>query len=231
MALPCGEKQHVGADRRTPFVVRLAGDRRMTPSALRYPEKCSRVRLLLFSDRCGNCGFAFSATGSAKPQFPRWGRQGGPLGASTPTAWDGSWCISREGQAPPLRRGTDVGAGRDDAEQCSALRKQDPSTSLRMTAGPPGNAGAAGVGAGWRGTDVGVGQRARFYGGEGRGNEKQGLRRCSAGPVRAPDACLGLVTRECSSRLDRDTQSLGSDSSTTDSKSASWGSASSALAS
>ena len=53
-----------------PSVIRLAGDRRTTPSALRYPEKCSRIRLLHFSDRCGNCGFASSATGSAKPHLP-----------------------------------------------------------------------------------------------------------------------------------------------------------------
>ena len=41
---------------------------------LAVPEKCCGLtRILAFFDRCGNCGFASSATGSARPQFP-----GGP---------------------------------------------------------------------------------------------------------------------------------------------------------
>ncbi len=41
---------------------------------LAVPEKCCGLTLILaFFDRCGNCGFASSATGSARPQFP-----GGP---------------------------------------------------------------------------------------------------------------------------------------------------------
>ncbi len=36
-------------------------------NALRCPKKCSRIRLLHFFDRCGDCGLASSATGSAKP--------------------------------------------------------------------------------------------------------------------------------------------------------------------
>jgi hypothetical protein len=35
------------------------------------PEKRIRLSLIFaFFDRCGNPGFAFSAAGSAKPQFP-----------------------------------------------------------------------------------------------------------------------------------------------------------------
>ena len=38
---------------------------------LAVPEKCCGLtRILAFFDRCGNCGFASSATGSARPQFP-----------------------------------------------------------------------------------------------------------------------------------------------------------------
>ena len=48
-------------------------------SALRCPKNAAHIRLLAFFDRCGNSGFASSATGSAKPQFPRRGRQGRPL--------------------------------------------------------------------------------------------------------------------------------------------------------
>ena len=33
--------------------------------------------ILVFPDRCGNCGLAFSATGSARLQFPRRGGRGG----------------------------------------------------------------------------------------------------------------------------------------------------------
>ena len=44
---------------------------------LAVPGKCCRHTLIFaFFDRCGNCGLAFSATGSARPQFPRRGRQG-----------------------------------------------------------------------------------------------------------------------------------------------------------
>jgi hypothetical protein len=42
------------------------------------PEKCFRLTLTFaFFDRCGNSGFASSATGSAKPQFPFQGSQKG----------------------------------------------------------------------------------------------------------------------------------------------------------
>ena len=44
---------------------------------LAVPGKCrARRRSLAFFDRCGNCGFAASAPGGAKPQFPRarWAR-------------------------------------------------------------------------------------------------------------------------------------------------------------
>ena len=38
---------------------------------LAVPEKCCARRCsLAFFDRCGNCGFAASAPGGAKPQFP-----------------------------------------------------------------------------------------------------------------------------------------------------------------
>ncbi len=53
------------------------------PSAAGVTRRChqnaAHIRLLAFFDRCGNSGFASSATGSAKPQFPRRGRQGRPL--------------------------------------------------------------------------------------------------------------------------------------------------------
>ncbi len=39
-------------------------------SALRCPKNAAHICSLAFFDRCGNSGFAFSATGSAKPQFP-----------------------------------------------------------------------------------------------------------------------------------------------------------------
>ena len=47
------------------------------PFRLAVPGKrCGLTLLLAFSERCGNSGFASSATGSAKPEFPRRGRQG-----------------------------------------------------------------------------------------------------------------------------------------------------------
>ncbi len=118
---PCGTRKNVRAFACSifPTAAVIASSLFLPPaarsrnSALRYPEKCSRVRLLHFSDRCGNCGIAFErlaanavggpasqrpangaaaeipvtlllplaarnrnpATGSAKPQFPRRGRQ------------------------------------------------------------------------------------------------------------------------------------------------------------
>ena len=46
------------------------------PDRLAVPGNCCGLTLILaVSDRCGNSGFAYSATGSAKPQFPSRGRQ------------------------------------------------------------------------------------------------------------------------------------------------------------
>jgi hypothetical protein len=57
-------------ERKTPQSRRLRETRR---DSVRFavPEKRFRLSLIFaFFDRCRNCGFAFSATGSAKPQFP-----------------------------------------------------------------------------------------------------------------------------------------------------------------
>ena len=81
-----------------PFRQPPCGGRRLPPFHLAVPGKrCGLSPTLAFSDRCGNSGFASSATGSATPEFPRRGRQGrratarakrsggGPPRASAPT--------------------------------------------------------------------------------------------------------------------------------------------------
>ena len=57
-------------ERRTPQSVALR-EAATASIHLAVPEKCVGLPLILaFFDRCGNSGFASSATGGAKPQFP-----------------------------------------------------------------------------------------------------------------------------------------------------------------
>ena len=109
----------------TSSVSRLAGDplrgdliRRFAPPVrLAVPEKPFGLTLFLrFFDRCGNCVLAFSATCSARPQFPVRGegfwREGEDVGlyvstakraeATTPPTSGG---LLRAGCRLPLRRG------------------------------------------------------------------------------------------------------------------------------
>ena len=63
-------------------------------SRLAVPEKCCGLTLILaFFDRCGNCGFPSSATGSGKPQFPLKGK---PNTVAKPPHLRRFWAFSGE---------------------------------------------------------------------------------------------------------------------------------------
>ena len=87
----------------SPSSVPLSNARRCgEQSALRCPKIPSGLRFSLQFYRCGNCGLALSATGSARPQFPRRGKHSGLSGMPAPTYRPG--CIpgnsTRGSQAP-----------------------------------------------------------------------------------------------------------------------------------
>ena len=80
-------------------------------SALRYPKIRSGLRFSLQFYRCGNCGLASSAAGSARPQFPRRGKHSGLSGMPAPTYRPG--CIpgkSKRGSQAPFGRFNEGGS-------------------------------------------------------------------------------------------------------------------------